>query len=57
MTSDGTPASMFVGESRPNRDGTYRQVGTRIDLSPQVAQDGQTIQLEVKVEYTPPVEQ
>ena len=57
VTSDGTPASMFVGESRPNRDGTYRQVGTRIDLSPQVAQDGQTIQLEVKVEYTPPVEQ
>jgi hypothetical protein len=52
-TSDGVPASLFVGESRPNPDGTQRQVGTKIDLSPQVAQDGQTIKMGVNLEYVP----
>ena len=44
---------MFVGESRPNPDGTQREIGTKIDLSPQVAQDGQTIQMAVNLEYVP----
>jgi hypothetical protein len=52
-TSDGVPASLFVGESRPNSDGTQREVGTRINLSPQLSQDGRTIQMGVNVEYTP----
>jgi len=52
-TSDGVPASLFVGESRPNPDGTQREIGTKIDLSPQVAQDGQTIQMAVNLEYVP----
>ena len=52
-TSDGVPASLFVGESRPNPDGTLRQIGTKINLSPQVAQDGQTIKMGVNLEYVP----
>ena len=52
-TSDGVPASLFVGESRPNPDGTQRHIGTKIDLSPQVAQDGQTIKMGVNLEYVP----
>jgi hypothetical protein len=52
-TSDGTPASLFVGETRPNPDGTERQIGTMISVSPQLGQDGQTIRLAVNLEYTP----
>ena len=52
-TSDGVPASLFVGESRPNPDGSQREIGTKIDLSPQVAQDGQTIKMAVNLEYVP----
>ena len=52
-TSDGVPASLFVGESRPNPDGTQREIGTKIDLSPQLAQDGQTIKVAVNLEYVP----
>jgi hypothetical protein len=53
VTADGVPASMFIGETRPNPDGTQREIGTRIDLSPQVAGDGQTIRLGVSLEYVP----
>ncbi len=56
-TSDGTPANLFIGESRPNPDGTQRQIGTKIDLSPQVAQDGRTINMGVTIEYVPREEQ
>jgi len=52
-TSDGVPASLFVGEARPNPDGTQREIGTKIDLSPQLAQDGQTIKVAVNLEYVP----
>jgi hypothetical protein len=52
-TSDGTPANLFVGQVRPNPDGTQRQIGTRIGLSPEIAEDGQTIKMAVKLEYVP----
>ncbi len=52
-TSDGVPASLFVGESRPNPDGTHREIGTRIDLSPQITEDGKTIWMGVNLEYVP----
>jgi hypothetical protein len=44
---------LFVGESRPNPDGTLRQVGTRLDISPQIAQDGKTITMGVNLKYMP----
>jgi hypothetical protein len=52
-TSDGVPASLFIGEVRPNPDGTQRQVGTMIDVSPRIGQDGQTITMGVNLEYVP----
>ncbi len=52
-TSDGVPASLFVGQLKPNPDGTEREVGTKIDLSPQLGQDGQTITMGVNLQYVP----
>ena len=37
--------------SKPN--GTQRQIGTLINISPEVAPDGQTTRMGVNLEYTP----
>ncbi|GEM_PF-2143854 len=55
-TSDGETARLFIGENRPNPDGTQRQIGTTIQVSPEVAADGQTIRMAINLEYTPPDE-
>jgi type II secretory pathway component GspD/PulD (secretin) len=53
LAREGQSATVFIGQKVPNPDGTSRDVGTRIQVVPQVAQDGQTVTVQVSLEHTP----
>jgi RNA polymerase sigma factor (sigma-70 family) len=53
LARDGQNATVFIGARVPNPDGTYRDAGTKVQVLPQVAQDGQTVTVQLSLEHNP----